>query len=321
MAQGCNLHIDSKDWQDIKKAASNGQIINIHRPNVREKARGMLQSAMKRPDQFMEILNDSNNISYQKAKLALEVAMIGETVPPHEKQKLVPALSAILKNHKSLPGIFEKIPKYRGPGSSSMSQHYELTATAKLCETGEARRQIKSSTGIDISIYTTDKVSFGEKYAAEYAYKSKGGTIEGDINIKRHVLEAPHAIDTKYTKGNVRRLNTENGFSDKLNHVSRALRDGQIRSFTYVTNAVFSKETKEMIFDANCKLIEHHAEEDKKLATELNKLLNRQGENNSANKVLVTKLQKNKDVVERFINTQGGRYELIGIAEEINYEP
>lgn len=307
MPQGCNLHIDKKDWEDIKTA--------------REQARKTLKSAMNRPDQLFKILNDKQNKNHEIVKLALEKVMIGEKIPNHEKQKLAPALKTILNNHKTLPGMFERIPKYRGPGSSHMNQHFELTVTAKLCQSGESRQKLKSTTGMDISINKTDEISFGDKYASKYASQSKGGTIEGDINIKRNMLDAPHAIDTKYINGNVRRLHNEKEFSQKLTHVSRALRDGQIKSFTYVTNAVFSERTKEMIFEANCSLIVHHASKDQRLTKEINQILKTQDDDSGTTRVKPEKLINNKEVVNKFIETKGEKYELIGTVEKINFKP
>jgi len=317
MAQGCNLHIDRKDLKDIK-ATFSCQASKNTRSSARGAAREMLQSALNRPEALIQILNDLKNPNYEKAKLALEAAMIGERVPAHEKHKLVPALNTILRHHNSLPGMFEAIPKSRGPGSGPMAQHFELTATAKLCQLGEQKQVRSSSTGVNISIHPSDKVSFGYKYAANYAYKSKGGTIEGDITIHRG--NTSHGMDTKYTKGNVKRLNNEKGFSDKLKHVSSALLDGQLQSYTYVTNAEFSKETKEMIFEVNCKLIENHARGNNKLGAEVNKRLNTQQDKSYRNYVSANELMKNNETY-KIIEALGKDYPLIGTAEKINFKP
>jgi hypothetical protein len=158
MAQGCNLPVDDKDWKDIKNATLNVQISKNDKKSARENAREMFLNALKRPDALIRILNDTENINYKKAKLALEVAMIVEHVPENEKNKLVPALKTILAKHKKLPGMFKAIPKSRGPGSGPMVQHFELTATAKLCQLGQQGQAIRSSTGMKLNISPSDEI-------------------------------------------------------------------------------------------------------------------------------------------------------------------
>jgi hypothetical protein len=189
----------------------------------------------------------------------LETAMEGDRNPDWEVKKLIPALNRILETHQELPGLFEKLPKAHGPGSSAMSHPYELNATAHLCKSAALNEPVRTSLGVDISIQPEDDLSFGYKYDSKHTTHNKGETIEGDVIVSRG--DEIHVIDQKFTQKLSRSLHNEKGFSDKLERAATILRDGQADSFTYMTNREFHPGTKDAIFEKNCELIQYYSEE------------------------------------------------------------
>ncbi|MES9897191.1 MAG: hypothetical protein ABW141_20130 [Candidatus Thiodiazotropha endolucinida] len=320
MAEGCNLHLDRKDLEDVK-ATIGGVASKSTRQQARAAARDMLASALNRPAILRQILSTPGTRNYMLAKASLEAALAVENAPHQEREKLMPALEQVLKSHSKLPGMFEKLPKYRGPGSAPMTQHYELTSTARLSQLGDANKSFKTSTGVDIAIRPQDNLSFGYKFAGNYALSTKGeGTVESDTTIHRG--ERNHAIDQKYTTKVTRDLASEKGFDKSVKRAASALRDGQTHSYSFITNAKFSSTTKERVFRENCRIVKALAARDGALEQRL--MAKSQDISTPISKINVESnetLEGHREMFKEIVEKNAEKLPLIGIAEGVRFSP
>jgi len=317
MAQGCNLVLDSKDFHDIKSNLVKTTLSSQERATNRLNARKTLAQNLKKPKDLRNILLNKEHTDHAKLDTLLKVAMVGERTPRSELYKLSPALGQILKHHHNLPGMFQKVPSYRSKTAASMNHHYEVTATAKLTQMGEAGLKLKTLSGVNLAIGKTDQISFGYKQTSEPLVNGqRKGTYEPDLLIdKSHVGRAPIGIDMKFTK-NANYNIPSKPLSEKLEQISTGILTGKLESFNFVTNAKFGNKTRSTINKANAKLVESYLDDEfnNDFKENYNKICS---ENNVDPKEI--ELSNNIEVLDQIVRSKDGEG-FFGIAENVVFE-
>ena len=307
MAEGCNLHLTLSDVNKIEAARNIGEKVDAQ--NI---SRELLKCSLKNNSQeIMRVLNDKNHPAYKTAKELLIKALGEGRVTKEEANKLSDALYLILKDHPNPQGLFEKPPVHRGPGSDPMSHPYELLCTAALIQ-----KEVTTSLGNSLKIYSTDRIDFGEKFASSYALSTKKkNTGESDILIGRGAKEI--GIDAKYTKGSIYGVKPD--LLGQLDKIRSAFSDDQLHEFYFVTNAQFHSDFKEMVDNANAKIIQDCAKENNRIYKDFKDITKVEKE-----KVDVLEMIRNLDFHNdrKQINKLTQKHDIpqIGICERVNFE-
>lgn len=259
----------------------------------------------------MRVLNDKNHPSYKTAKELLIKALGEGQVTKEEENKLPAALHLILKDHPNPQGLFEKPPTHRGPGSTAMSHPYELLCTAALIQ-----KEVLTSLGNSLKIYSTDRIDFGEKFASHYALSTKKkNTGESDLLIYKGAKEI--GIDAKYTKGSEYKEKPD--FPRQLDAIRSAFSDKQLHEFYLITNAQFHSDFKEMVDNTNAEIIQDCAKENNRIYKDFKDITKVEKE-----KVDVLEMIRNLDFHKdrEEINKLTQKYDIpqIGICERVNFE-
>ena len=312
MAEGCNLPTTKDDFKQIQNSLEKGLSTD-----QRKFASSLLRSIQKNNiKELMLSLNDPENINYQLVNKAL-VKSFGEgKVSPHHEAKLNKALYTILKDHPNPQGLFEKPPRHRGPGSTSVDHPYEVLSAAALVQ-----KKFNSSTGHTLKIYKTDRLDLGQKSPSTHVLSTvKKNTIESDILINRDrgVLVGADVIgiDAKYSKGTT--YDSTNGLTRQLDGIKNSLKDGSLTEFHFVTNVKFSTGFKRMVDDANLDLIANALNNNKSLYNDIKNLT--KDEKDTVNAIeLIAKLNFEKDR-EQINNLLKDRVPQIGYCEKVIFE-
>lgn len=307
MAEGCNLHLTLSDVNKIEAARNIGE-----KADAQNISRELLKCSLKNNVQeFRRVLNDKNHLAYKTAKELLIKALGEGTVTKEEENKLPAALHLILRDHPNPQGLFEKPPVHRGPGSDPMSHPYELLCAASLIQ-----KEVATSLGNSLKIYSTDRRDFGEKAASLFSLSTKKkNTGESDILIGRGAKEI--GIDAKYTKGSVYGEKPET--PRQLNGIRNAFFDRQLHEFYFVTNAQFSSRFKEMVDDTNAKIIQDWAEHNNQIYKDFKDITTIEKKIVDASEI-IRNLDFHEDRKE--INKLTQKYDIpqIGICERVNFE-
>jgi len=321
MAEGCNLYNTYSNQEQIREAIRTGPESNA-RKSARDVASGMLLAALEDHQKgFIKALNDKNHFQHNFTK-TLIVKSLGENkVTKQEEDKLPSALHSILKDHPDPQGLFIKPPKNRGPGSSKMSHPYELLSTAAL-----AQREVTSSLGKKLKIYSTDRLDFGQKLASNYALSTrKKNTFEADTLIRRDDSEDGSSkiigIDAKYTHKShydiIRKNDTEPDLERQLKGIRKGFWTKELDEFYFVSNVKFGGDFKELVNEYNYKIFKDNIDELKSSYKDKNLS---QMEIDKMPKIddLYTDFKKNpkkaRELAEKYDIPQ------IGLCEEVNYE-
>lgn len=314
MSEGCNLPTTNEDFRQIKDSLEKG-LPREQRKFASSLLRGFQKnnfedfknSLYNQEDKHFEMINDTLVKSFGSGKVS-EV----------EEKQLNSALYTILKEHPNPQGLFEKPPKHRGPGSTSVDHPYEVLCAAAIVQ-NRIFNNIKSSNGRNLMIYSTDRVDLGQKSPSLNILSTrKKNTIESDILIQR-----PRAIgydviglDAKYSKGTT--YNTTDGLDRQLKGIKSSLSDHSLTEFHFVTNKFFSPKFKEMIDNANRELIADALTKNNELYDDL-RIITKE-ENNSIKAIeLASKLDFVKDRNEINQLTKD-RVPQIGYCEKINFK-
>lgn len=260
MADGCNLHLIPKDAHQMEDTRKIGRIEEAKKAS-RDMASNVLKSRLNNNrDEFLKILYDKNHIQFNLVKELLIKSLsegVTSRVSNQEENKLPGALYTVLADHHNPPGLFEKAPTARGPGSKKMSHPYELLSTAALI-----RKEATSSIGKKLRIYPTDKLGFGLKFANDYALTTKGeNTFEADTLLYRDPNKVI-GIDAKYTKSHsVRVKYGKNSTENELSGIQKGFRDGQLHEFYFVSNVEFHYKFKELVEKYNQEIFKSELKE------------------------------------------------------------
>lgn len=222
----------------------------LHKSSLlkRRDMRAVLEEASKEGT-LLAVLSNPDKAGHRQVQEALAHVFGGRTKMTDEEFVALPgAVHSILKDHPDAMGLFQKASAHRAPGMSAVSHPYEVLSAAAL-KSGEFR------TGSDkmLTIYSTDRVDFGIKFARGYVQPNRYGTIEADVLIHRGPLseERTIAIDSKYTKDN----QYTNIPHKQLDGIRNGLNDGKIDEFHFVTNKVFSENFKDAVRTTNLDLV------------------------------------------------------------------
>ncbi len=306
MAEGCNLHLTRSDIKQVKEAMNIGQ-----KTDTSKIARDLLNTILKNDRQeFMNVLHNKNHPS-SKLIQNLLVKSLGENkVTKQEENRLTGALHTILEDHPNPQGLFDKPPKYRGPGSEEMNHPYELLSTAVLIQ-----KEITTSLGNKLRIYPTDRLDFGQKFASHYALPTiKKSTIEADTRVGRDSKVI--GIDAKYSKDFV--YNLFPGTERQLKGIQNNFRDEQFQEFYFITNGEFHPDFKNRVDEYNQKIFKDWANENKTIYKDYEYLSKAEKDKLPPESVLDIDFGKNSVIVDKLVK----KYEIpqIGMCEHVNYE-
>jgi len=306
MAEGCNLYLTLSDIDKIEAARDIGQ-----KTDPSKISRELLKCSLKNDRQkFTEVLSNKNHPAYQTAKELLIKALGEGKVTQEEENRLTSALRLVLKDHPNPQGLFEKPPTHRGPGSTPINHPYEMLCTAALIQ-----KEVTTSLGNILKIYPTDVLGFGQKEAANYALSTaKRGTIESDIKIDRE--DTIIGIDAKYTKE--REYKVLPGLGKELNGVRKAISDGQLNEFYFVTNVHFSSDFKKTVDDTNIKIIKDWAESSNEIYKDFKNLTKVEKEVVGVSDMIINlDFHNDRETINRLVQKHG--IPQIGICERVNY--
>jgi hypothetical protein len=310
MSEGCNLPTSKEDYNQIQSSLERG--LTTDQGKV---ASSLLRNVQKdNPTELMSSLKDPKNVNYQIVNKALVKSFGEKKVFQEEEAKLNRALYSILKDHPDPQGLFEKPPKHRGPGSTSVDHPYEV-----LCAAALVQKEFKSSNGHTLKIYNTDRLDLGQKSASNQVLSTvKKNTIESDILIQRS--RGPFngfdiiGIDAKYTKDS-----TYNKLSDRqLDGVKSSLLNGELSEFHFVTNAHFTEKFKERIDTANREIIIEAMYRNKDIYAGISEITNTERQSIDAI-ALAAKLdfKNDREQINSLLNDRVGQ---IGYSEKVNFE-
>jgi hypothetical protein len=309
MAEGCNLHLTLSDVNKIEAARNIGE-----RVDAKNISRELLKCSLKNNVQeFRRVLNDKNHLAYKTVKELLIKALGEGKITKEEEDKLPDALHLILKDHPNPQGLFEAPPVHRGPGSDPMSHPYEL-----LCAAALIQREVPTSLGNSLKIYSEDRIDFGEKFASHYALSTKKkGTGESDILIYRKEEKKEIGIDAKYTKGSIYDVKLD--LPRQLNAIKSAFSDKQLDEFYFITNVQFDSDFKKMVDNTNAKIIRDWAEHNNQIYKDFKDITTDKKEIADASEII-----RNLDFHNhrKEINELTEKYDIpqIGICERVNFE-
>lgn len=306
MAEGCNLYLTLSDIDKIEAARDIDQ-----KADPSKISRELLKCSLKNDRQkFTEVLSNKNHPAYKTAKELLIKALGEGKVTQEEENRLTSALRLVLKDHPNPQGLFEKPPTHRGPGSTPINHPYEMLCTAALIQ-----KEVTTSLGNILKIYTTDVLGFGQKEAANYALSTaKKGTIESDIKIDRE--DTIIGIDAKYTKE--REYKVLPGLTRELNGVRKVISDGQLSEFYFVTNVQFSTKFKEMVDNTNIEIVKDWVKSNDKIYKDFKDITNAEKEIIGVSD-MIKKLDfhNDRETINRLVQKHG--IPQIGICECVNY--
>jgi hypothetical protein len=220
-------------------------------PLTRSDIRGRLHEAATNGT-LLRILENPGDVGFRKVHDMLAQVTGGKSKMTEKEFAALPgAFHAVLKDHPTALGLFQKAPRHRAPGMSALNQHYEVLSTAAL-KLGEA----KTASSKALRIYATDRVDFGIKFARQFAQPRQYGTIEADILVhrKRHALDFTGidiAIDAKYTT----KTHYTNVPWEQLKGIRNGFNDGKFDEFYFVTNKKFSDEFRKAVKATNEDLV------------------------------------------------------------------
>ena len=229
MADGCNLYFTEKDLRDVESSIENKEVLNEGKF-----AANALDCLLKKDaDKFINVLWDKNDPKHKMIS-NLTIKSLGEKkVSRSEEEKIPSALKSVLQFTKHPQGLFEKQPTYRGAGADRMRHPYELLTAATLVQD----KKLYTTDGHQLNLYNTDRIDFGHKHAAHNIAFTKGGTFESDVLITR-IDGTQIGIDSKYRKDGLCSLSMTT--LEQIQEVKNGISDGQIKSYYFVTNGVFS---------------------------------------------------------------------------------
>lgn len=311
MADGCNLYCTKKDLEQIEKSLKVG-----NQPEEVKIAMNILNSTLKNNVVGLKgILANPHDLKYKVVQELLVNSLGKNKVTKTEENLLPSALHTVLKDHPNPQGLFDAPPKYRGPGTDPMSHPYELLYTAALIQ-----KEVSTSLGKNLKIYSTDRIDFGQKAASNYALSTrKKGTIESDTLIHRG-YDAPIGIDGKYSKDSSYGLKPDT--VRQLKGISKAFGDGQLKEFYFVSNVKFEQGFKDKVEEYNFKILENKANDNKPLYNELEKLIKDEKNKLPNRDVPKINLIKNNEELNKELKTLAREYEIpqIGLCESVNFE-
>ncbi len=279
-------------------------------------ARNIMNNMLKNNvDDLKGILSNPNDPGHRIVQILLENSLGKNKVTKTEENLLPSALHTVLKDHPNPQGLFDAPPEYRGPGADPMSHPYELLYTAALIQ-----KEVSTSLGKNLKIYSTDRIDFGQKAASNFALSTrKKGTIESDTLIHRG-YDAPIGIDGKYSKDSSYGLKPDT--VRQLEGISKAFGDGQLKEFYFVSNVKFKQGFKDKVEEYNFKILENKANDNKSLYNELEKLINDE-KNKLPNKdVPKINLIKDNKELNKELKVLARKYEIpqIGLCEDVKYD-
>jgi len=304
MAEGCNLHLTRPDIKQVKDAINIGQ-----KTDTGKIARDLLNTTLTNDQQeFMKVLRDKNH-PYHKLTQNLLVNSLGkDKVTKQEENRLPRALLTVLKDHHNPHGLFGKPQKYRGPGAEEMKHPYELLSTAALIQ-----KEVTTSLGNKLKISPSDRLDFGQKFAAHYALPTiKKGTIEADTLVGRGSKLI--GIDAKYSKSSLYTNIEERQFKG----IRNSFIDGQLQEFYFITNGVFNQKFKDTVSEYNQKIFKDWANEYRTIYRAYNYFSKKEKAELPPENVLDIDFEKNGEVVNKLVK----KYKIpqIGMCEHVNYE-
>ena len=198
---------------------------------------------------FIKVLENRFDPRYELiCKLAI-VSFGKGKIDSLEEAKIPAALKTVLKFTPHPMGLFSSPNKSYGPGASRVLHPYEVLTAAAIVQ----QRKIYSKEGKVLRLYDLDQLVLGHKSAANYAQPRRFGTIESDVLIQRADIDiAPTGIDAKYSKNGVYEFYDET--ERQLRGVRKAINDGQLKDFFYMTNGQFSGKFQDKVSDYNIML-------------------------------------------------------------------
>jgi hypothetical protein len=304
MAEGCNLHLTLPDIEQLKDAINIGQ-----KTDTSKIARDLLNTTLTNNRQeFMNVLRNKNHPCHKLTQNLLVNSLGKDKVTKQEENKLPGALLTVLKDHPDPHGLFSKPQKYRGPGAEEMRQPYELLSTAALIQ-----KEVTTSLGNKLKIYSSDRLDFGQKFAAHHTLSTrKKGTIEADTLVGRGSKLI--GIDAKYSKSFVYTNIEEHQFEG----IQNSFIDGQLQEFYFITNGVFNQKFKDTVNEYNLKIFKDWANENRRIYRDNNYFSKEEKDKLPPENVLDIDFEKNGGVVNELVK----KYEIpqIGMCEHVNYE-
>lgn len=238
MADGCNLYCTEKDLKDVVSSIEKGKVLN----KSKFAANALDCLLEKTPDELINILWSKDDPRYTMITNLTMKSLGEEKISRSEEYAIPSALKTVLGFTKNPLGLFSKQPTYRGAGSDRMRHPYELLTAAALVQ----NRTLYADNGKRCELYNTDRIDFGYKHEANFVALTKGGTFESDVLITR-VDGSQVGIDSKYRKSGVCELS--NVAMKQIEHIKNGIDDGQIKSFFFVTNGVFSTSFHDAVKD------------------------------------------------------------------------
>jgi hypothetical protein len=302
MAEGCNLYSTRSDIKQLKDARNIGQ-----KPGIGEIARDILNTTLTNDRQeFMNVLRDKNHPHHKITQNLLVNSLGKDKVTKQEENRLPEALLTVLKDHHNPHGLFAKPQKYRGPGAEEMKHPYELLSTAALIQ-----REVPTSLGNKLKIYSSDRLDFGQKFASHYALTTrKKDTFEADTLVGRGSKLI--GIDGKYTNSYSYGVITER----QLKSIRSGFNDGQIQEFYFVTNKQFTSGFKGWVEFYNFQIIKEKSYKNQSLEKEFKSLeIELSGNRGDIQNEILKKNDSNLKKLSR-------KYHIpqIGMCEHVNYE-
>jgi hypothetical protein len=318
MADGCNLYFTEKDLEKVEESLYKGsQFEDV------KTASNILNGRLKNDvDDFKVILADPHDPRHEIVQQLLEKSLSNGKLTKNDEWKLPKALKTVLDIQKNPQGLFERIPKYRGAGSSKMQHGGELLTTAAIIQKGG----IPSSSGKKLYIdNTTDKINFGQKLPSKYVSLNKNkDTIEADTYIERDkgILRGVDVIgiDTKYSKSSSNfSIKDRAKFEKQLNGIQNCFRDGNLQEFYFVSNVKFSGSFKDTVQEYNIKIFKERLSEDSEMRNEFGRYLSsKEKETYIPKEFEKFDFAQNPDSLKEIAR----KYDVpqIGICEEVTYK-
>lgn len=316
MAEGCNLPLTQSDAGQIAETRTTG-IRDEAKNYSRDIASNVLEKFLNNNrDGLMKVLHDKNHMQHNLVQNLL-IKTLGENeVTKQEEDKLTGALDTVLADHHDPQGLFRRALKYRGPGATQMSHPYELLSSAALIQ-----KEVNTSLGNKLKIYPTDKLDFGQKFAACYSLPTATRkTIEADTLLYRESRTI--GIDAKYSRNLVYSKDRKE-LNRQLKGIRNSFRDEQLQEFYFVTNGEFYNSFKEAVFEHNRLIFMDWAKEIRKSYNDINISQPERNElplEKITHKDFIRNInfgnysKEVKDVIDRYKIPQ------IGICEFVNYE-